>query len=37
VGTLEKGRIEISYFTQDDLERIIELVGQRAADWHPDL
>ncbi len=37
VGTLEKGRIEISYFTQDDLERIIELVDKRVVDWHPDL
>ena len=37
VGTLERGRIEISYFTQDDLERIIELVDQRVADWQPDL
>ncbi len=37
VGSTEKGRIEISYFTQDDLERLIELMSQRAANWHPDL
>lgn len=37
VGTIEKGRLEISYFTQDDLERLIELMDQRVAAWHPDL
>jgi ParB family chromosome partitioning protein len=37
VGTIEKGRIEVSYFTQDDLDRLIELMDQRVADWHPNL
>ena len=37
VGSIEKGRIEISYFTQDDLERLIELMSQRVVNWHPDL
>jgi len=37
VGTIEKGRIEVSYFTQDDLERLIELMEERVADWHPNL
>jgi ParB family chromosome partitioning protein len=37
VGTIKKGRIEISYFAQQDLERLIDLMDQRVADWRPDL
>jgi ParB family chromosome partitioning protein len=37
VGSLKRGRIEISYFSQDDLGRLVELIDLNSAEWRAEL